>query len=192
MGQVGTDDPRHTGNSGGSMTTVQVCEGVIDPRVLTSACRVFRAVNLPVPKVWGMVPPCDCGILACSANAMLAVSFRPPHGVALAAGINVAEMLTETELDAVLLHECGHVYYGDVFRIRESASTQAEEWESEFRADRFAIQHGGAAGLLSALRKLLAGDPNGGSVGSPTHPPLMERIRRLQHWLDTRTVAAAA
>ena len=119
---------------------------------------------------------------------------EPPDTLVVSEGL--VGLLSEEQLDAVLLHELDHLAEGDgagkaftgvlrrvlFFDPFLFLLDRASQREREYRADRQAAKMmGGGAPLASALRVLAREWPSSGSSGlRARHPPLEERLARLR------------
>lgn len=117
---------------------------------------------------------------------------EPPDTLVLSNGL--LEVLTEEEVDAVLLHELGHLaeadgvdkaFLGAMRRILFldpflRALHRASHHEREFRADELAAERMSGGPLASALRKLAPRGTDRFPAGALWHPRLEDRVARLR------------
>ena len=164
----------------------------IDSRVrdiVTSEC---RRLGVRLPDLWGTVAPCLCGCGKGGNADMLVARMETPWGertIAFCSGAGFYERFPGDMIRGVVAHELGHIYYGDILNHTDR-TPKAELHESEFRADRFAIQAGYAGGLSRSLLSMR--DATNWDFDTDSHPATKTRVERLERWLTSQRNGAGA
>ncbi len=83
-------------------------------------------------------------------------------------GLGFSQAWSEQEQRGMIAHEMGHIYHQDIGRYPERS--RLDNWEMEYRADQFALDHGYGEDLAALLKV---------ADGTHSHPPTYSRILRL-------------
>lgn len=125
--------------------------------------------------------------------------WRPGHRkFKIALGTDTLRNLSQAQVCAVGLHECGHIKQtlealenGAVAFAPTNAILRAANHRSEFEADIFAASYVGAGAMINALKRTakMARKAcgckfcvSGGNHPGDTHPTLSQRVKRLREW----------
>lgn len=164
---------------------IEIDTPTIHPRIKSAVLRLCGQTGVRTPRYWATPKHCDCANCRSKPNMNIGVCALGPD-VGFMASSDVLDILTPTELDAVICHELGHVHYRD---INDPTRSKAENHEAEYRADRYTMQYGHAVGMRSALCRLAEiGGPKYVDNESETHPALSARIGRLERFIRSRSL----
>jgi len=83
-------------------------------------------------------------------------------------GLGFSQAWSEQEQRGMIAHEMGHIYHQDIGRYPERS--RLDNWEMEYRADQFALDHEYGEDLAALLKV---------ADGTHSHPPTYSRILRL-------------
>lgn len=153
----------------------------IKPELQEAVERICDVTGTRRPEVYGTAV-CACGELGCALE--VGVCILANGKLELYVGGQVDSFFEVDELWAILCHEVGHIHNGDLgtpgSSPRRPVHLVGREHMQEYAADEFVGRHGMGESLVRAFKRLITAGLLDGSDICDTHPPLNDRIARLQ------------